>query len=111
MRSWSEGKLPSLATPLVGREAALRAIIRLLDDPGCRLLTLFGPGGIGKTRLAIEAACEVWDRFADGVFFISLAAINSAELIAPTIAQAIGLNFAGPDDPRRQLVSYLSHGQ
>lgn len=111
MRSWSVGNLPSPATPLVGREAELQAIVRLLDDPGCRLLTLFGPGGIGKTRLAIEAACEVWDRFADGVFFISLAAINSAELIAPTIAQAIGLNFAGPDDPRRQLVSYLSHGQ
>ena len=52
--------LPVPATPLIGREAELETLAQLLSDPGCRLLTLVGPGGIGKTRLAIEVACIVW---------------------------------------------------
>ena len=103
--------LPAPATRLVGREAELAALAQLLDDPTCRLLSLVGPGGIGKTRLAIEAACDLWQRFADGVFFASLAGTSSSEFMVPAIAQAVALNFAGPADPRVQLANYLRNKQ
>lgn len=103
--------LPFPMTPLIGREAELASLEQLLNDPGCRLLTLVGPGGIGKSRLGIEVACNVWPRFASGVYFASLATISSSEFMVPTIAQAIGLNFAGPTEPRRQLVNHLSNKQ
>lgn len=103
--------LPYPATPLIGREAELATLAKLLDDPACRLLTLVGPGGIGKTRLAIEVACNEWENFADGVFFASLAATSSHEFMAPNIAQAVGLSFSGPADPQTQLINYLSDKQ
>lgn len=101
--------LPRPAMPLIGREAELGALVRLVDDPQCRLLTLIGPGGIGKTRLALEAACTVWDHFAHGVYFVPLEATASAEFMAPAIARAIGLNFAGSAEPRQQLINVLRH--
>jgi predicted ATPase/DNA-binding SARP family transcriptional activator len=85
--------LPQQATPFVGREAELADIARHLADPGCRLLTLAGPGGIGKTRLAIEAAIAQSGCFTHGVYFVPLAAVRSAGLIVPTIAEAIGFTF------------------
>ncbi|MDT8307390.1 MAG: helix-turn-helix domain-containing protein, partial [Anaerolineae bacterium] len=103
--------LPAPATPLVGREAELATLTQLLTDPGCRLLTVVGPGGIGKTRLAVEAACYVWERFADGIFFASLATTSSPEFMVPAIGQAVGLDFSGRAEPRRQLASYLSNRQ
>jgi predicted ATPase/transcriptional regulator with XRE-family HTH domain len=99
--------LPAPTTPLIGREAEMATLTRLLASPGCRLLTLVGPGGIGKTRLALEAACLQQEAFADGVFFASFAATGSPEFLPSVIAQAIGLNFSGPADPRAQLVNYL----
>lgn len=107
----SAWNLPAPATPLLGREAELATLGQLLGDPGCRLLTLVGPGGIGKTRLALEALCFQWEYFADGVFFASLASVASAEYLVPAIAQVIGFNFSGPADPRHQLVNYLRHKQ
>lgn len=103
--------LPYPATPLFGREAELATLSKLLDDPACRLLTLVGPGGIGKTRLAIEMACNEWEHFADGVFFTSLAATSSHEFMVPTIAQAVGLSFSGSVDPQTQLINFLSDKQ
>ena len=99
--------LPTPATPLVGREAELKMLAQLLSDPDCRLLTLVGPGGIGKTRLALEAACLQWEAFAGNVFFASLAATTSPEFMVPAIAQALGFNFSGSAPPRVQLVQYL----
>lgn len=99
--------LPTPAVPLVGRKAELAMLAQLLGDPGCRLITLVGPGGIGKTRLAIEAACLALERFANGVFFVSLADTSSHEFMVPAIAQAVGFNFFGPAEPRSQLASYL----
>ncbi len=105
--SHSSANLPTPLTPLIGREPELAALTRLLHDPQCRLLTLVGPGGIGKTRLAIEVACAQRAAFADGVFFVSLASTGSPEFIAPAIAEAVGLTFSGPTEPRVQLMNYL----
>ena len=103
--------LPVMPTPLVGREAELASLSRLLSDPNCRLLTLVGPGGIGKTRLALEVACLQWERFAGRVHLASLASLSSPEHLVPAIAQAVGLNFAGPTEPRAQLMRFLHNKQ
>ena len=89
--------LPVQPTPFVGREAVLAEIAGRLQDPDCRLLTLLGPGGSGKTRLALEAATGQLGRYEHGVFVVSLAPLSSAESIVPTIAQAIGVDYAKKD--------------
>ncbi len=104
--------LPVFATPLIGRARQVEQLGALLRDPRCRLLTLVGPGGIGKTRLAIDAASQVQDAF-DGVFFVALASVNAARLVVPLIADAIGFAFHGPGpaDPKSQLFAYLKGRQ
>jgi predicted ATPase/DNA-binding SARP family transcriptional activator len=105
--------LPVPLIPLVGREKELAEIADLLQDPGCRLLTLTGPGGCGKTRLALEAAARQVDAFPHGVHFVSLAALESPAAIVPTLAQTLGFSFftdardGGEADPRQQLLEYL----
>src|SRR5512135_627347 len=69
--------LPVLPTPLVDRQREVEELSWLLRDPQCRLVTLVGPGGIGKTRLAIETASQVQDTFPDGVYFVPLASTSS----------------------------------
>ncbi len=106
-------KLPVFPTPLIGRQREVEELSQLLGDPQCRLLTLVGPGGIGKTRLAIETASRLQDVFADGVYFVPLAPVNTTRFIVPVIADAIGFAFqsAGPTDPKTQLFSYLKEKQ
>jgi predicted ATPase/DNA-binding XRE family transcriptional regulator len=99
--------VPCPATPLVGREPELAALGKLLLDPQCRLLTLVGPGGMGKTRLAIEAAHTHRAAFADGVYLVSLAPLSAPEFIVPAIAGALGFSFYEPVDPKAQLLNYL----
>ena len=86
--------LPSPATPLVGRERELREIEDFLGRSGTRLLTLTGSGGIGKTRLSIEAARKSEGYFPDGVAFAALAPLGNAELVVPTISRVLGLKEA-----------------
>jgi predicted ATPase len=99
--------LPAQATPFIGREAELADIERLLRDPTCRMLTLIGPGGSGKTRLALEAAKARLDAHEHGVFFISLAPLEDVSAIVPAVADVLGFRFYSGGTPQEQLLSYL----
>ncbi|MFN2244626.1 MAG: tetratricopeptide repeat protein, partial [Anaerolineae bacterium] len=99
--------LPSIGTAFVGREKELAEIADLLANPDCRLVTIFGPGGIGKTRLALQAAADHLGTFSDGIAFVSLAPVETAAHVAPTVAAALGLSFHEGQDPEEQLLGYL----
>ena len=105
--------LPTPSTPFIGRQTEVAAILQTLGDPACRLLTLVGPGGIGKSRLAIEAAHRLAQEagagasFADGVFWVALNGVDDLGGIAPAIAGAIGLTFEGGAPAREQLFRHL----
>jgi predicted ATPase/DNA-binding CsgD family transcriptional regulator len=83
--------LTASLTSLLGRERETATLHRLLCQPGVRLVTITGPGGVGKTSLALQVARELQDAFTDGVFFVSLAATTESTLIIPTIAHTLGV--------------------
>jgi predicted ATPase len=93
------GALPSAPNALVGRDEDLAALVRLLTEPGTRLVTLTGPPGVGKTRLAVAAAASIAERFRDGVVFVDLTAIRDPELVPIELAGVLGVAAAGdPSD-------------
>jgi predicted ATPase/transcriptional regulator with XRE-family HTH domain len=104
-------RLPVNPTPLIGRQRELADLGQLLADPACQLLTLTGPGGIGKTRLAIRAARQGADSFADGIAFVPLAPLTSASYIIPAVAEALDFSFSGPADVQTQLMHFLRDKQ
>ncbi len=99
--------LPVATAPFVGRVQELDQIQAQLVRPSCRLLTLVGPGGIGKTRLALQMAQTAVGTYLNGVFFVPLAAITTPEFIIPAIAEALDFTFAGAAPPKSQLLNYL----
>jgi predicted ATPase/DNA-binding SARP family transcriptional activator len=108
--SWAPGPL----TSLIGREEDLTRLHALLDDPACRLVTLVGPGGIGKTRLALEAGGTRRGRYRDGVVTVSFVgtsparAEEAADLVVTNLAAALGVSLAVPRDPRELLADALA---
>ena len=105
------GNLPRMVTPIIGRESELASLSQLLYEPRCRLLTLIGPGGIGKTRLAIEVAQGHKDLFPDGIWFVSLATLSSSEYLIPTIADSLNFKCHGLTNPRGNLLNCLHDKQ
>lgn len=98
--------LPTQPTSIVGRERELKEIRGVLLDPAVRIATLVGPGGVGKTRLALEAAGHTLDAFPDGVRFIPLSAVDLPGILLPAMASAMGIVEMGAD-PRQALLSQL----
>lgn len=99
--------LPIQSTPFVGRKKEISEIIEILKEPECRVLTITGPGGVGKTRIAIQAGAEIIEEFPDGAFLVPLELLNTKELIAGKIADSIGFNFYSRDEPTIQIINYL----
>lgn len=103
--------LPASTTPLLGRSAELAQIAHVLHDPMCRLLTLTGPGGVGKTRLAVQAATECASVFVDGVAFVSLVGVAESAMLPSAIASALGLTLGDSADITTQLLAHLRSRQ
>jgi predicted ATPase/DNA-binding XRE family transcriptional regulator/Tfp pilus assembly protein PilF len=99
--------LPAPPTTLVGRERELEEVGGFLERPQTRLLTLTGTGGVGKTRLAIEAVREAVRLFPDGAVFVTLAPLGDPDLVLPTVAQSLGLRETGGRSPWEVLHAYL----
>jgi predicted ATPase/class 3 adenylate cyclase len=100
--------LPTQPNPLIGRDSEIRAVTELLRPDNVRLVTLTGPGGTGKTRLALQVGAELLDEFRSGVFFVSLAPVVDEDLLIPTVAQALAVREVAGEDLGETLRAYLT---
>ena len=105
LKTLYRSNLPVPATPFIGRETELAAVVERLTHSDTRLLTLTGPGGTGKTRLALQAAAQAADHYPDGITWIPLAPLRDPELVLPTIAQALQIR----EQPGERLDETLAH--
>src|SRR5215211_5452439 len=99
--------LPLQPTSLVGREGEVEEVAERLCSEGVRLLTLTGPGGTGKTRLALQVGADLLEEFDEGVFFVSLAAVTDPELVSSTIAKPLGVKERAEQSLEESLEAYL----
>jgi predicted ATPase len=99
--------LPPQATPCFGREGEIAQITQRMSDPNCRLLTIVGMGGVGKTRLAIQVATEQQGAFLNGVCFVPLARVRSHEFLVHALADALRFTLHRKDTLKKQLLDYL----
>jgi len=108
----SFNNLPTHLTPFIGRRDELAEVGKLIQNPNCRLLTLTGSGGIGKTRIAIEAARQAAftpEAFSDGVYYISLTSLTSPEFILPALAVVLKMAISGQSDLLSQIGEHLKN--
>lgn len=108
LRTLPTTNLPVPATPFLGRERELGEVVGLLRDDALRVVTLTGPGGTGKTRLALQAAAEVGDAFPDGVRWVALSALRDAARVLPAIAVEVGLEHEDDSTLRAALTAHLA---
>lgn len=101
------GTLPAFLTSLIGREHDEAAVSHLLSRPDLRLLSLIGPAGIGKTRLAVQAGSSSRVRFRDGVYFVALSTVRDPDMVLPAIAQTLGVRDAGRQSLATQVEAHL----
>ena len=100
-------RIPVQPTPFIGRDQELADIADRLVDPACRMLTLIGVGGIGKTRLSIQIATDCEGDFGDGVHFIPLQSVQSTEFLPAAMADTLQMTLAGQSSPFQQVCAYL----
>jgi predicted ATPase len=103
-------RFPQQPTSFVGRAEEMADIISKLVDPACRLLTLVGPGGIGKTRLAVETTVRIAPDFADGARFVNLQAVETADFLA-AIADTLSIILSNQNALQARLLRYLQDRQ
>lgn len=109
--TYAQGNLPSPLTPFIGRDDELTYLTSILTQPSTRLVTLIGPGGIGKTRLAIETACRLQKKFADGIWLVNMGMETNPDLVPQYIASTLGITYYKKANVQTSLIHSLRDKQ